>query len=940
MSLILLAELLAVSFLAGPASVFLVQQAAAARPVNVFVINDAENDVANKSVTNALKMLKEKSPNKLGKVYVATVNASGSTETLDSICPVWKSALQEKDENIPDFVLDTATYGLGAETVNRFTAFLGIPTLSAQYGQDGDMLGWRDITKEQQQYLVQVMNPVDLMPEVVRQQCSTFNISNAAILFDDTFVMDHKYKSLLLNVATRHVMVPAKAPGIALERQITMLRNLDIVNFFILGSDGLISAALQAVNKLDFVGNKYGMFAVSMNESPSITCPKCPTGKVMLFHPQPATNQQQLSELASKGVLAQPLITSAFYYDLARIGVLGMKAALDAGEWKRPTFVTCEDYNENATLPARNLNFRKYLQQASGTGFTPIYAGFAWGENGVSRAKFDVNADIIEITSSRIVESDTVETWPAGIESPLNVKKMNAAQKNTAITSYRVVTVIKPPFVMYDHQTRKWSGYCIDLLNHITKHVPFVYDIHEAKDKDYGAMDEEGVWTGMVRELKDKTADIALGAFAVMAERENVIDYTVPYYDLVGITILRRRPKTTTSLFKFLTVLEIDVWLCIFGAYLFTSLLMWFFDRFSPYSYQNNREKYKDDEDKRLFDLKESLWFCMTSLTPQGGGEAPKCLSGRLVAATWWLFGFIIVASYTANLAAFLTVSRLELPVESLEDLSRQYKIQYAPIANSTEYRYFERMAEIEMKFYEIWKDMSLNDSLSDFERAKLAVWDYPVSDKYTKMFQTMKDAGFPKDLDDALARVRSEGQTEFAFIGDATDIKYLTMVNCDLMQIGDEFSRKPYAIGVQQGSPLKDQFNNAILMMLNKRDLERLKDKWWDYSKYKKNCPRPEEQNEGISINNIGGVFIVIFVGVFLACVTLLIEYFYFRRPKMRRKKLQEQIEQQQQQQQTDAIADDKSAQVVGNVSKSMKLNFRPAPTPVVEPTDFGARF
>ena len=67
----------------------------------------------------------------------------------------------------------------------------------------------------------------------------------------------------------------------------------------------------------------------------------------------------------------------------------------------------------------------------------------------------------------------------------------------------------------------------------------------------------------------------------------------------------------------------------------------------------------------------------MTSLTPQGGGEAPKNLSGRLVAATWWLFGFIIIASYTANLAAFLTVSRLETPVGSLDDLNKQYRIEY-----------------------------------------------------------------------------------------------------------------------------------------------------------------------------------------------------------------------------------------------------------------------
>lgn len=72
-----------------------------------------------------------------------------------------------------------------------------------------------------------------------------------------------------------------------------------------------------------------------------------------------------------------------------------------------------------------------------------------------------------------------------------------------------------------------------------------------------------------------------------------------------------------------------------------SSFLMWVFDKWSPYSYQNNREKYKDDEEKREFTLKECLWFCMTSLTPQGGGEAPKNLSGRLLAATWWLFGYI-----------------------------------------------------------------------------------------------------------------------------------------------------------------------------------------------------------------------------------------------------------------------------------------------------------
>nr|QNL15113.1 ionotropic receptor 25a [Aulacocentrum confusum] len=446
--------------------------------------------------------------------------------------------------------------------------------------------------------------------------------------------------------------------------------------------------------------------------------------------------------------------------------------------------------------------------------------------------------------------------------------------------------------MMYDKETGEWSGYCIDLMKEIQEILGFEYEIYVAPDNEFGNMAPDGTWNGMIKELMDKRADIALGTLSVMAERENVVDFTVPYYDLVGISILMLKAKQPTSLFKFLTVLEDDVWLCILGSYFFTSLLMWIFDRWSPYSYQNNKEKYKDDEEKREFDLKECLWFCMTSLTPQGGGEAPKNLSGRLVAATWWLFGFIIIASYTANLAAFLTVSRLETPIESLDDLSKQYKIQYAPVKPSEAYTYFERMANIETKFYEIWKDMSLNDSLSDIERAQLAVWDYPVSDRYTKMFEAMKESGFPTSRDEAVARVRKQLQnhsaTDFAFIGDATAIRYLEMTTCDLIMVGDEFSRKPYAIAVQQGSPLKDQFNNAILQLLNKRKLESLKNKWWNQNPKRRFCKKEDDQSDGISIANIGGVFIVIFVGIFLACGTLAFEYWWFRyRPQQEAKRL-----------------------------------------------------
>merc|ERR1739838_286822 len=161
-----------------------------------------------------------------------------------------------------------------------------------------------------------------------------------------------------------------------------------------------------------------------------------------------------------------------------------------------------------------------------------------------------------------------------------------------------------------------------------------------------------------------------------------------------------------------------------------------------------------------------------------------------------------------------------------------------------------------------------------------LAVWDYPVSDKYTKIWQSMKEAGLPPTFDDALKRVRASPTSSqgFALIADATDVRYLSMTECDLQMVGDEFSRKPYALAVQQGSPLKDQLNDAILRLLNLRKLEGMKERWWNQNPNKKTCEEDEEDTGGISIHNIGGVFIVIFVGIFLALITLGFEYWYYK--------------------------------------------------------------
>lgn len=61
-----------------------------------------------------------------------------------------------------------------------------------------------------------------------------------------------------------------------------------------------------------------------------------------------------------------------------------------------------------------------------------------------------------------------------------------------------------------------------------------------------------------------------------------------------------------------------------------------------------------------------------------------------------WAFTLIIISSYTANLAAFLTVQRMEAPIESPDDLADQTNIQYGTIHGGST-----------MTFFMVWRVMA-----------------------------------------------------------------------------------------------------------------------------------------------------------------------------------------------------------------------------------------
>ena len=65
-------------------------------------------------------------------------------------------------------------------------------------------------------------------------------------------------------------------------------------------------------------------------------------------------------------------------------------------------------------------------------------------------------------------------------------------------------------------------------------------------------------------------------------------------------------------------------------------------------------------------------------------------MSGRVVGSVWWFFTLIVISSYTANLAAFLTVERMQSPIESADDLAKQTEIKYGTIESGSTQQFFK----------------------------------------------------------------------------------------------------------------------------------------------------------------------------------------------------------------------------------------------------------
>lgn len=488
--------------------------------------------------------------------------------------------------------------------------------------------------------------------------------------------------------------------------------------------------------------------------------------------------------------------------------------------------------------------------------------------------KFDQNGKRINYTIN-IMELKTngprkIGYWSEVDKMVVTLTELPSGNDTSGLENKTVVvtTILESPYVMMkkNHEmlegNERYEGYCVDLAAEIAKHCGFKYKLTIVGDGKYGARDADTkIWNGMVGELVYGKADIAIAPLTITLVREEVIDFSKPFMSL-GISIMIKKPqKSKPGVFSFLDPLAYEIWMCIVFAYIGVSVVLFLVSRFSPYEwhteeFEDGRET-QSSESTNEFGIFNSLWFSLGAFMRQGCDISPRSLSGRIVGGVWWFFTLIIISSYTANLAAFLTVERMVSPIESAEDLSKQTEIAYGTLDSGSTKEFFRR--------------------------SKIAVFD--------KMWTYMRSAEpsvFVRTTAEGVARVR-KSKGKYAYLLESTMNEYIEQRKpCDTMKVGGNLDSKGYGIATPKGSSLRTPVNLAVLKLSEQGVLDKLKNKWWyDKGECGAKDSGSKEKTSALSLSNVAGVFYILVGGLGLAMLVALIEFCYKSRAEAKRMKV-----------------------------------------------------
>ncbi|XP_074649163.1 glutamate receptor 2-like [Tubulanus polymorphus] len=313
--------------------------------------------------------------------------------------------------------------------------------------------------------------------------------------------------------------------------------------------------------------------------------------------------------------------------------------------------------------------------------------------------------------------------------------------------------------------------------------------------------------------------------------------------------MLLKKPTERNKAFKIFKPLNISVWMSIPATMFLACFVIYVVAYYSPFDRRQLAKRWKRKcarKAAKKSSATNTIWLGFGTFLEQGADFYPKAQSGRIIVMFWWFFTIIILATYTADLAAYLTVPDIPAPLRTLEELVNQDTIR--PIIADG------------------------GSTLTLMRTSKKGT-------TYRRIGEMIEKMGMPYvgTIDQAFSNGLME-QGTWAALADYNSLNFIKNENCGKYVFADErYNVAGVGLVIPKNAYFKEAFIKSVNRMLEAGLVKRWTDKW---NSINSKCFEEKDSNleRPIDTESIVALLVILAACMILGGLSLLVEIIFIK--------------------------------------------------------------
>ncbi|XP_042229189.1 probable glutamate receptor [Homarus americanus] len=252
------------------------------------------------------------------------------------------------------------------------------------------------------------------------------------------------------------------------------------------------------------------------------------------------------------------------------------------------------------------------------------------------------------------------------------------------------------------------SGILGNAFHYLKEITNFTSTCKATRDGQWGAK-VDGKWTGMISDIVNGDADIALASLDITEQRSSAVDFLMVVVRTEYKMVIKRPTNDDRMWSTFTAEFQMEAWVVLALFLVVLSLTL----HLASYS-----------RHQRVLSLVDSITIVFGGICGQGSSVDFRGLPSRAVFLTVMTLQVLIMAHYTSQLVSSMAVGPPLPTISTIGDVSRHPTLKMGLIRGSSLTEYFRVSKSLEHRT--IWKSLGSDDFVNSREEGMERVLQQP----------------------------------------------------------------------------------------------------------------------------------------------------------------------------------------------------------------------